>query len=460
MRLASTFAAAVLALLAAAEPALANGRPAGTSTINFRRGHDQDVLAGLTFGVIVTHDGGDTWHWMCELAVHYSGVYDPIYTYTEPGSAFATTFDGSLVMRDGCTFNSTVLGENVFVTTMSQGADGAILAAISQPANQANNDPGDAKVYVSHDDGATFPISANPGQLNDWWETMISAPSDTQRIYLSGYRLSGTGRTELLFRSDDGGTSYSPMMLTGLQYTDNSTLHLEAIGKTDPNLIYMKVDFPVNDSVLQEAIFRSDNGGTSWTKIVDENAEVSFIQRNNGDLVWATQNGGVHVSHDKGATWTATTTAGATPHVNCLSENMAGEVWACTQNFGGPGVPSDDAGIMKSTDLATWTTVMKYQDIDGPVECPVGTIQADMCVGDANQGWCGVHGQLGITANPTCCAMSTEAGGLYEQGCKIAKGPDDGCCETGSSSSAPTTALLSTLVIGGVLLSRRRRTRA
>jgi len=38
--------------------ALANGRPPGTSTINFRQGNDDEIAAGMTFGLLISHDGG------------------------------------------------------------------------------------------------------------------------------------------------------------------------------------------------------------------------------------------------------------------------------------------------------------------------------------------------------------------------------------------------------------------
>ena len=57
--------------------AAANGRAPNTSTINFRHGHETDIAAGLTFGLVFSHDNGATWHWMCEAAVGYGGMYDP-----------------------------------------------------------------------------------------------------------------------------------------------------------------------------------------------------------------------------------------------------------------------------------------------------------------------------------------------------------------------------------------------
>src|SRR5262245_59018704 len=93
-------ALAVLAGLA--RDARANGRPAGTSTITFQRGLETTIVAGMTFGVLVSKDGGATWDWMCEDAVGYGGMYDPDYAVTSSGAVFATTFDGLKVMRDGC----------------------------------------------------------------------------------------------------------------------------------------------------------------------------------------------------------------------------------------------------------------------------------------------------------------------------------------------------------------------
>src|SRR5258706_15149126 len=64
-----------------ATAARANGRPPGTSSINFRPGHDADIAVGMTFGLLVSHDHGTTWQWMCEQAIGYGGIYDPLYVY-------------------------------------------------------------------------------------------------------------------------------------------------------------------------------------------------------------------------------------------------------------------------------------------------------------------------------------------------------------------------------------------
>src|SRR5687767_14662124 len=86
---------ATLAVLAAMTAgASANGRPPQTMTLNFKRGNDLEIVAGLTFGALISHDGGATWLWMCEAAIGYGGVYDPDYELVPSGAVFATTFDG------------------------------------------------------------------------------------------------------------------------------------------------------------------------------------------------------------------------------------------------------------------------------------------------------------------------------------------------------------------------------
>src|SRR5512147_2334758 len=109
------FALAGLLIAALAQVASANGRASATSTIHFQEGAEQNIVAGMTFGVLLSHDGGTTWHWMCEDAVGYGGMWDPDYSYEPNGTVFATTFDGLRSMSDGCTFTSTAYG-NLFVS--------------------------------------------------------------------------------------------------------------------------------------------------------------------------------------------------------------------------------------------------------------------------------------------------------------------------------------------------------
>lgn len=443
--LAVTLLGPLAALAALAGDAAANGRPPATSTVHFRRGHEADIVAGMTFGVLLSHDGGATWQWMCEKAVGYGGMYDPIYAYSASGALFATTFDGLKVNRDGCTFAAAPTGMT-FISQDALGPDGHLHIAAAAMA--------DAKIYTSADDGTTFPIAASPGQNGDWWDSLVVAPSDPLRVYASGYRfVSMMPKVFLLFKSTDGGAVFTAMSTTGFATSMNSAIDIVGVDPADPQLVYARSS--IENGVVGDGIYKSTNGGASWTKILAKSDSISFVARKDGSLVAATQSQGTVVSVDKGANWTPV--AGA-PHINCLAENSAGELWACTQNYGVAGIPADGFGIMKTTDLTTWTGVLRFQDIQQPVTCAAGTAQQDQCVAPfmgQTSVWCVVKQQLGITSTAIQCPAF---GGDTSTGNDntLVKPAKPGCCETGSSGGAAT---LFAGLVGAIVLRPRRRAR-
>jgi hypothetical protein len=457
----------------------ANGRDPYTSSIHWKRGAEQNVVAGMTFGLVISHDGGATWQWMCEKAVGYGGMYDPDYEYTSSGAIFATTFDGLKVMRDGCSFASTPPGMT-FVSRVEQATDGTVYFAAA--------DPNDAKIYKSTDDGVTFPTSASPGLPNDWWQSIEVAPSDPTVVYLTGYRLvmkctpnSGnpgaacTTNTDctsggmcepqkefLLFKSGNSGTTFTPMSQLGGTTSANSTIDIVGISPTNPQTLYVKVTLETGS--VGDSIYRTMNGGTSWTKILSKSSNfgLAFLIRSDGSCVAGTREMGAwkaaNCSTVTEQTWT--TLAGA-PHIGCLYENAAHEVWACTQNTAIPqlGLDGDNYGIMKSTDLATWTGVLKYQEIQAPVPCAAGTVQDDQCVErymDMQSPWCCLVPQLGITSTAIDCTgprgCFATPDGAVDAGTNV-NPPKDTC---GCDAEHAPGALLGGLVVGGLLFRRKR----
>jgi hypothetical protein len=432
---------ALACLLALPALALANGRPAGTSTITFRQGDERFVAAGVTFGLVVSNDNGTSWQWICEDAIGYGGDFDPDFAYAPTGALFATTRNATVATRDGCTFGPTALGETL-VSAITLGPDGALYLASAAPAT-STQPSGDTRIHKSLDDGQTFlPDPAEPGRAGDWWTSIEVSPADARRVYLAGYRLSANGRELLLFRSEDGGASFTAMATTGLTATANSTPHIAGISKTDPETVYLRVTYQQLNST-SDGLYRTTDGGVQWQLMLEQPDELAFVARANGDLVAAGRLTGAFVSlaPSNGATWTR---IGGAPEISCLVESARGDVWACTQNFG-----TDDAGIMKSTDLAAWTPVLRFQDVAGPVACAPGTEQRDRCVDEPNMcggRWCCLRAQLGVTADPTACPV--DAAG------DASPTPPGGCCQ--SSRSGPARSALIAL-IALVAIRRRRR---
>ena len=448
--------AGLAALAATARPAAANGRLPATVTITFRQGHESDIAVGLTFGLLISHDGGKTWGWMCEAAVGYGGTYDPVYVYSSSGALFATTYNGLSVMRDGCTFGATPEGKT-FVSASSLDPSGALYYGAAQVTDTKNGLAQDFKIYKSANDLATLPAGTKPGDAGDtsvWWTSIEAAPSNPQIVYLSGYRYipntggSGTVRDHLLFRSDNGGTTWNALNKTGIMLMPNSVIHVAGIWKDDPTHLYARVE--LIDNTTTDAFYVSTDSGATWNEIDRApNPFGAFAVRaavnGNGkhDLVDGTPTAGTRVSHDDGKTWT--TLAGA-PHVNCLVENAAGELWACTQNYGVGQNVSDDAGIMKTTDLASWTKVLRYQDLTDAVACAAGTPQAMTCA----TSWCTACAQLGCVASASYACPSASEAVVPTKG---------GCCDTGGAGSSGGGPLALGLVVATVVLRRRREPR-
>jgi hypothetical protein len=450
-------AALVVAGLAAAPGlALGNGRPPGTSTIAFRQGNESDIAVGLTFGLLISHDAGASWEWVCEAAVGYQGIYDPKFVFTGSGALFATTYDGLKVERDRCTFAAATASSPTPATVLLGPApDHALYYAASQMADPGSGIAGDFAIYRSTDDGAGFaPTAGQPAGAISWWQSLLAAPSDPRRLYLSGYVYAtgtgsaGTARQARLFRSDDGGATWQALPTGDFTVAPNSVIDLVGVWSDDPDHLYARVE--LDDNTLSDALYRSSDAGMTWHQIRRKNTAIpAFVvrsARNAGqrhDLIAGTVALGAEISHDDGDSWTALPTA---PHMGCLVENTAGELWACTQNYGFNGAPTDGAGIMKATDPAAgWTKVLRYEELTKAVTCGAGTVQHDTCAAM----WCSVCGQLGCTPESSyACpvATGTEA--------PIAVPARSGCCDAGPGSAG---AVALGLAVGMVVVWPRRR---
>jgi hypothetical protein len=451
---------ALAAGLGAPGAAHANGRLPATVSITFRQGHDSDIVAGVTFGLAISHDGGATWHWMCDDAIGIAGgPYDPTYAFAPTGTLFATTLAGLVVMRDGCGFGPTPSGKT-FAPATTLGPDGAFYYAAAQTAGAGI--PPDFQIYRSNDDGMTFPVHRQPDPATDTnvlWDSIAVAPSDKTVVYLSGFRYipvspgsTDTRRDHLLYRSDDGAATWTPQTpptLTGLTLTPNSEIHIVAIAGDDPKHVYARVSYI--DLMTTDGLYVSTDAGVSWKQIHSQpDRFIAFVARaaknslGKHDLLTATANFGTEISHDDGMTWAPL--AGA-PHINCLAENAAGELWACTQNYGVGQAQTDDAGIMKTTDLSAWSKVLRYQDLVGPVTgCGADTLEQKAC----NQAtlWCVVCAQLGCTPSASyVCPISAS---------EVPVSPKGGCCDTGASPGGPLALALS---VATLLWWPRRRLR-
>jgi len=371
-KLAVALAALVLVYPAFAE---ANGRFPQSVNAHTHPGNSENILLPVTFGVLSSTDGGTTFQWMCEDAVGYGGTYDPDYAFSPTGTRFATTFDGLKMTKDGGCHWTDVTGDlaDAWVGEVEIGPNGKVWAATS--SGGAPND-----VYVSDDDGANFTAS-NLFHDSGWWKSLRVAPSNADRIYVTGYLVATTPEA-MLRRSDNGGETWSSLPVTDFAFGSQPQLMVEAVSPTNPDIVFARVLGAL--APAGDAIYRSDDAGASWTKVL-EMADVitAFLVRADGTTVIAgtigpcaddpadSNKGCVRISGDGGISWNRTTQE---PKMACIAERADGVLLACGANW-----EPDDFALARSTDGQTWTKTFRFSEMTGPVACDPGTVQFDTC---------------------------------------------------------------------------------
>lgn len=378
---------AVAVILLAPALALANGRPPATRDVHFRPGDAQFIANPATFGLMLSQDDGATWYWVCEEAIGYSGQYDPDYSVAADGRIFATTFFGLRVSQDGgCTWN-TVAGPwgDAFIADVEIGSDGRVWAIAS-----ALEDNG---VYYSDNDGDTWTRSGLE-HAGAYWGTIRIAPSSTQRLYVSGFEVPEGGGDPIarIYRSNNGGTSWTELPTTDFTFGVQVRVNLSAVSPTNPDVVLGVVPASVGTDFIGDALYRTTDGGQTWTQVVAFSGEIrGVLFRGNGtDVIAGTPDDGVRYSADGGATWPTMTEA---PQMACLGERDDGTLFAC----GGNAAP-DNFALGRSTNGMDWTKVYAFAEIDGPLSCPADTDQKMVC---EDMRWCSMAATLGVS-DPRC----------------------------------------------------------
>jgi hypothetical protein len=440
--------AAALALFA--PRAEANGRAPLTNGIAFKPGDDQSIYLATTFGLLISHDDGCTFRWVCEQNIGYGGQWDPKYAVASDGTIFATTFEGLRVSRDGgCSF-TTATAElaasdpnriaDIWIDALDIGPTGDVWVGTAETGH--TND-----IFVSHDNGQTF-LSRGLLSTEVWYKSVKAAPSNGQRVYSTGYKVAGTP-TAYFYTSNDGGTQWTPSPLTDVMYAATPVLLVKAIDPTNPDIVFMTslgANPPSGDR-----LYRSTDGGTTWSEVLATTATIHDVVIQGQNITIATQvqstmalmGGPAYQSTNGGTSFTQ---MGGAPQLACVNARPDGTLLGCGANW-----DPDFKAVARSTDNgASWTKVWRFVEIAGAVQCPVGTVEHDTCdvtLWDCPTCMTDLKRQFGAKG-PACGSSATDVSGDT-----TTKKPG-GCCDAGSSGGA---AAMWSIVLGLLLCKRRRR---
>jgi len=420
-------AIAAAMLCSAVGLAFANGRAPLTNGVHFQPGDSRSLYVSTTFGLLVSHDDGCTFRWICEQNLGYGGTFDPKYRIATDGAIFATTFTGLRVSRDGgCTFTTATAGEaadapgriaDKWIDAIDVGPTGEIWVATADSGK-----PND--IYRSTDGGATFePRGMSSPSI--WWKSLAIAPSRPQRIYATGYQVAGvlpaggqappTAHFEV---SDDDGAHWLESPLAGVQLGATPLPYAVGVDHMNPDIVFMTsagANQPSGDR-----LYRSTDGGMQWSEVLATTGPILDVAVTpTGQVLVATLGGGTLRSLD-GVSFAPLVDA---PQLACVGQR-GGELFGCGANW-----QPDEKAVARSLDGARWDKVFRFVELAGPVECPAGTPQHDTCAAQ----WPALQQQFGSTG-PTCGAPLADE-------TPPAPRKTGGCCDAGDGSPGAPAAL-------------------
>jgi len=445
--------AAFFALLAAssfvAPGARANGRFPQSSQIAFHPRDMRVITARTTFGLLVTHDAGVTWSWVCEEALDFRPTEDPPIARMGDGSTLIALFAGlHRGTPDDCDFvePDATLGSSIVIDNCVDPSN-VDRAYVLTSSGGRENQP-----WRTDDDGATWTPVGDPFESAILFETIEVAPSDPQRLYLTGAipPTSTLPRMPFVFRSTNGGLAWEryafPLEITTTQRDKN--IFISAIDPDDPDRIFVRVSGDPDDRLVI-----SDDGGQSFREVLRMPVMRGFARSDDGATVYAGGDArGLWRSLDRGETFAPVT--GGIARVNCLAVR-GDELWACGNDF------VDGFTLGRSTDGgANFEPVLRFKFIAGVPECAADSPVTMLCgpvfpelrarfvpsERDAGPGTDG--GDAG----------ALDAGPTFDAGTPVVPPEPGGCCAVaGTRSGGGRAGALLAAVVALVALRMRRR---
>lgn len=445
--LVTTSCAFALAATLGSSRAHANGRFPESNQIVFAA-HDPDlVLLRVTFGVLISHDRGKSFDWVCEQSIGYSGVEDPMYTVTPSNKYLGTTFQGLTVSSDracGWSFVGGDLDSQVFIDLSANPKDPkhvVVFASSYDHQDDAGNIAFASRIWETKDEGLTFqPVGPrlDPTLLGD---TIDLTATDPDRIYVTAVRHPGPQPSAFLLTSKDHGQTWEEMAIP-LEGTERS-VYIAGVDPNDAERVYLRTsnsaDRPTR-LLLREAPSGGDGGS----------ATLRSIYRGAGPLLGfaLSPNGSkVYVGGPKDGVQLASTTDFAfqqrsTVQAQCLAIHADG-LWACSNEQSG-----FVAGLSKD-DGATFEPRLHFCDIRGPLGCDPGSTTRDRCgsIWPAQKALLGCGG--GMDAPSGDASPDASSGDL--------KPPKGDGCECHTAPTGPWGALVAAVGTAVALFRRARR---
>ena len=340
-------------------PASAQEAPPVPLSIAFApEDHEPIVMRVRDAGFVVkAQDGG--WRLMCASALAVSGNSN-FFIDGVPGGGLLVTHYNGVQKGDAalCDWRFPDAAlEDRHVVTATRQGDR--IDVLSTADNRYT-------IHRSTDGGESFALIAElPEPLA--YLSLEAAPSDPDRLYLTAvdFDFDSGVTTRYLYRTDDGGESFTQH---DLELGQQSGARLAGVDPDDPDRVYLAFAQPVSshshgdeEHVVDELLVSAD-GGESWTRLQEIGLFGGLgIGPAAGELWLADADGGLLRSTDRGASFEA---LDIDIRASCV--HVRGDrVWICGDSARGDafsiGYTEDQGG--------SFTGVMRFDEVEGLLQC-------------------------------------------------------------------------------------------
>jgi hypothetical protein len=336
-----------LALLVSVTPSSANGRFPAASAIMFDPHDSKTAYVRATFGLLVTHDGGDSWRWICEGGIGYGGQEDPTYVVTPKGTLVASTTAGVAVSRDGgCSFAFSGGPGGHVLADICMRPDGEIVGIAAKPP----------RLLSSKDDAQSFTATGGMIDPSLAVQTVEVSASDPARIYLSATRGEGEQRTGALLVSSDGGLSWIERKIALEQ--GELAPYVAAVDPKQPDRVYVRTSGELD---ARTHLLVTDDAGKTWKSIFDGKTPLlGFALAEDGATAYVGAQQGVSYA----PTTTFAFTKGSSAEAQCLA--ISGDrLWVCSTEKTGYFVGASKTGGR------SFEAKLRIDDLQGVLDCPM-----------------------------------------------------------------------------------------
>ncbi|MFK7987258.1 MAG: WD40/YVTN/BNR-like repeat-containing protein [Sandaracinaceae bacterium] len=366
----SSAALALAIMLALPGAAFAHGRPPFVGNLQFHPSDPNVLVAQATWGFVLSEDGGESWQWLCAASAYVDPVReDPPFAIMPDGAMLVGSFAGltrSTPERCMFTFPDEALRDVYIIDVLRDPTTPTTAWAV------LTDGAGPDSLWRTTDSGETFAqVGENIEEI--LLERVRVAPSDSQRVYLSGaipISMTDGMRQAFVLRSSNGGATFERTQIPLLDGERN--LHVLAVDPRSPDRVFVRVLRRLTDD-RAERLLLSEDGGVTFEAVSEYGSnedgpiaglrvisDVTFSA--DGTQVFATSAklDGLFRSDDAGATFQQVEGG----NLLCV-EAREGELWLCGDELkdGWSLAQSEDAGETRETQLV-------FSQVGDLVACP------------------------------------------------------------------------------------------